>query len=561
MKNKKIYESIDSLYKVTVSGQEHIQTTEPRIYISNQVSIIDFRIIMNQLPENTYIIASQSFIDLYPTLNEFQENMIIIEMGSTRSLKKIFQLLKNGNNILIYPEGELSKMGTVMKLQDGASFFARKSGVALQPIVIEGTEQSPFSTFGTTGYTKTKHFPKVRVAIGEAFHLPRNLELSKIDRREADKELLTHHLNKTLLTLDNRENRNLWNDLLTSSERYDTKKKVIKTMDATLTYEDLFEEIGYQVATLRDKLISNEVGVLLPNSLVQMATVFSLFKLKKTPYLYPFDQAEKISSYYQLSPVKTLMTSHLFVRQLNLEDWLVEVGEQLQVIYIEDIRRVKRKFHFLKKRRYQSIEEDCELEVVFFRENKAGIKEGVVFTHGQLAAGSRQASLLVQRQVGDALYSLYPYSSILGFSFGMLFPLTYGLPFISKSFPVNANFGEMVYSLSPTILLSPKEILESILEKGDPKDLNFTSRIFTTDDCGEEFKNRFMKRFGKMLYVGYHIEEYSGYLSLNHPTLNDNGSEEKWMPGVRKHDADGFASPSRCQGYIKVHKNNTIKSF
>lgn len=561
MKNKKIYESIDSLYKVTVSGQEHIQTIEPRIYISNQVSIIDFRIILNQLPENTYIIASQNLIDLYPTLTEFQVNMIIIEMGSTRSLKKIFQLLKEGNNVLIYPEGELSKMGTVMKLQDGAPFFARKSRVALQPIVIEGTEQSPFSTYGTTGYTKTKHFPKVQVKIGKPFYLPENLALSKAELREVDKELLTRQLNETLLALDVREKRNLWNDLLNAKDRYGSKKKIIKMMEANLTYEDLLEEIGYQVSAFREKLISKEVGVLLPNSIFQMATVFALFKLRKTPYLYPFDQAESINAYYQLSPVKTLVTSRLFIQQLGLEDWVSELEEQLDILYIEDIQRTKRKFHFLTFKRHRMTEEEGELEVVFFRENKMGIKEGVVFTHSQLAYGSKQAALVVQRQIGDILYSLLPYSSTLGFSFGMLFPLLNGLPFISKSFPKNTNFGEMVYFLSPTILVSPKKPLEIILEKGDAKDLNFTDRIYTTEDCNQEFEDQFLKRFGKLLHVGHYTGEYSGFLSLRHPTLSINSSEENWMPGVKPHGIDGFETQSRCQGYIKVRKEKPLQDF
>jgi 1-acyl-sn-glycerol-3-phosphate acyltransferase len=56
-------------------------------------------------------------------------------------LRKTISLLKNGNAVLIFPEGTRSVDGTLGKARDGACFIAHRAGVPTIPVFHSGAER------------------------------------------------------------------------------------------------------------------------------------------------------------------------------------------------------------------------------------------------------------------------------------------------------------------------------------------------------------------------------------------------------------------------------------
>ena len=61
---------------------------------------------------------------------------------ATRSL---INAVRNGETLIIFPEGRLTVTGSLMKVYDGAGMIAEKSGRKVVPVRIEGLEASIFS--------------------------------------------------------------------------------------------------------------------------------------------------------------------------------------------------------------------------------------------------------------------------------------------------------------------------------------------------------------------------------------------------------------------------------
>lgn len=544
--NQSIYAGIDWLYKVTTAGEEHLDDTEPKIFISNQVSIADFRIVLNRLPKDTYVVASEEFIWQYPVMHKFQENMLIVKPGTSKSIKTILDVLKNGHSVLIYPEGSITKTGTLMAFQRGVSFFARKSNLRIQPIAIEGTERSPYSFHGKSGYTATKWLPNVKVTIGEAFSLPEETSKKRMEQMDLDNDFMYGKLNELLLSCHVREKRNLWNDLLKATEVYGKKKELIVEEDKhAYSYEDLIGAVQHLSKELGE-IQSRQVGVFLPESLTAIAALFSLFKELKDVVVLPVEKAEQQRQCMELSNLKTIVTTRKFVHYVGLEELYAELEQTIEVIYLDDSPQQKTR----RLKKVTPIEEGSEQLVVFFTKEQEQMK-GIVFTHDQLYAGVRQNGLTVGRQMDDLLLSLMPYFSTLGLTFGMLFPLLNGMPFIATYLPPAPSYSEAVYTLLPTMLLASKRNLEDIWRHGDGQHLNFTRCIFTPfDEVDEAFQMKWVKKYRSLVYEGYYNEQLSTFFSLNTNNQYRYNTMGRIMPGNQV-EGTALSSPAFSKGILE----------
>ena len=76
---------------------------------------------------------------LYPRLNAFP---IDRDHADLQSIRSILGKLKNGNRVLMFPEGTRSEGGQLQKAKAGIGMLVAKSGVPVQPLRIFGAYES-----------------------------------------------------------------------------------------------------------------------------------------------------------------------------------------------------------------------------------------------------------------------------------------------------------------------------------------------------------------------------------------------------------------------------------
>jgi 1-acyl-sn-glycerol-3-phosphate acyltransferase len=137
------------LAPATVRGLEHLQHIEgPVIFAANHASHVDTPLLLTNLPlefrhHTVVAAASDYFFDRTwkSVLWSFSLAAIPIERTKVnrRSADTAAELLADGWNLVIFPEGGRSPDGWTQPFRGGAAYLARRTGRPVVPVYLHGT--------------------------------------------------------------------------------------------------------------------------------------------------------------------------------------------------------------------------------------------------------------------------------------------------------------------------------------------------------------------------------------------------------------------------------------
>ncbi len=158
-----------ALIKVTVSGLENIPSGTAVIFTPNHQSFLDIFILLKILPLSFRFVIMRKLFRV-PVIGPFITQAGFISLDRKDRKKSILQihqvidLLKNNESFVIFPEGKLTKDGTIGEFGRGTSIIIQRSKKPVVPIAINGTfEAMP------KGAWRIKP-GKVTVIIGQPVH-------------------------------------------------------------------------------------------------------------------------------------------------------------------------------------------------------------------------------------------------------------------------------------------------------------------------------------------------------------------------------------------------------
>ena len=133
----------------TVRGREHLRHIEPpMIFVANHTSHIDTPLLLTTLPvelrhRTVVAAASDYFFDRTwkSVLWSLSLAAIPIERSrvNRRSADTAAELVEDGWNLVIFPEGGRSPDGWLQEFRGGAAYLARRTGRPVVPVHIDGT--------------------------------------------------------------------------------------------------------------------------------------------------------------------------------------------------------------------------------------------------------------------------------------------------------------------------------------------------------------------------------------------------------------------------------------
>jgi long-chain acyl-CoA synthetase len=135
-------------FRARLEGAEFLRTVQPPYIIApNHNSYIDGVVIYGMFPfeiiDRCYFVALVQMFGRLP-LSILQEIGRIILTGShdtaVRSMQYSYQVLSAGGVMCVFPEGQRSVDGNVAPAKKGIGLVAQRSGAALLPVCIEGTQ-------------------------------------------------------------------------------------------------------------------------------------------------------------------------------------------------------------------------------------------------------------------------------------------------------------------------------------------------------------------------------------------------------------------------------------
>ncbi|AZG71609.1 MFS transporter [Shewanella livingstonensis] len=163
------------MYRVTVTGREHIPLQGAGIIVSNHVSYVDALVIMGASTRPIRFVMDKSISEM-PLLKYVFRHAGVIPICSPKkcettylnAFEQIHQALANDELVCIFPEGKLTPDGEIGEFRPGIDKILQRDPVTVIPLALTGLWGSYFSHKGGHALTTLpkRFWSKVSVSIG-----------------------------------------------------------------------------------------------------------------------------------------------------------------------------------------------------------------------------------------------------------------------------------------------------------------------------------------------------------------------------------------------------------
>ena len=138
---------------ITVKGLEHYPPAGERaVVVPNHLSFADAPLLAAFLPGDLVFVVD-TFIATRRWVRPFLSMIRVFRVDPLNpyAVRRMIQTVKDGQRLVLFPEGRISQTGGLMKIYDGAGMIADKAAAKLVPVRIEGTQFS-HHCFGLAWY-------------------------------------------------------------------------------------------------------------------------------------------------------------------------------------------------------------------------------------------------------------------------------------------------------------------------------------------------------------------------------------------------------------------------
>ncbi len=550
-----------------LTGLDQLRFDGPAIILPNHVSFLDAVFLYAYLPANVCFVVNTAIAARIRFILRWFSH-VTIDPLNPYSLKTLVNVIRRGKPVVLFPEGRITTTGNFMKIYSGVGFVALKTGAALYPVILSGPQYSRFSRI--TDKVRSRWFPQVRIY----FDAPVRLEAGgsgsfKLKKREISDKILTLLQNAMFKAKQHgRQPVNLFNELLAAGRQYGRGKTIAEDIGGTVTYKKAL--IGsYVLGRKLAPLLANErqIGVLLPNSIGHLVTLFTLFYLNKTPAILNFSFGVQNSlDCVQVAGLNTIITSRLFVEKAKLEDYLRQLAAGMRIIFLEDVRatvgltdKLAGLLLYYSGKQAAAGGQD---RVILFTSGSESKPKGVVLNHAHISANIRQLSCVIDYTARDRMLNALPMFHSLGLTAGTLLPVLEGIEVYLYPTPLHYKIiPEIVYDRNVTLLLGTPTFLGGYARSAHHYDFYSLRYVLAGGEkLRDDIRRIWQEKFGIRLFEGYGTTEASPVLALNTPLFNRAGMAGKFLPGIewRLEPVEGIGEggnllvkgPNIMEGYL-----------
>lgn len=553
-------------FKTKVIGVEKLKFEGPTIILPNHVSFMDAFLIAPFLPTDTYFVVNT---DIAKKNKWFLKlvNHVTVDPLNPYSLKKLIHVIKEGKPVVIFPEGRVTVTGGIMKIYSGIALIASRTGATLYPVALLGPEYSKLSRI--TQKVKSQWFPQITIYFDDVLKLDIDPDKSfKRQKNGISDQILSRLISCKFLAKQHKDDcTNLFDKLLEESKIHGRKRVIARDIMGSISYKKMIIN-SYVLGGKFAQMFKEEknIGVLLPNSLAHLVTLFSLSFCGKAPAVMNFTSgiASNIDCGENAS-LKTILTSRTFVEKGKLQDFIGKLSEKFNVVYLEDVKKslsLGDKLGGLANYITNKAADNSNNKLILFTSGSESKPKGVVLNHSNIISNSNQISCIIDLTHADKLLNPLPMFHSFGLTAGTFFPIFNGVQIFLYPTPLHYKIiPEIAYDLGITVMLGTPTFLMGYAKNANTFDFYSMRYVIAGGEkLKDEVRNAWLNKFGIRIIEGYGTTEAAPVLSANSPIFNKPGTVGRLLPGIesRLEAVDGIEEggkllvkgPNIMDGYL-----------
>ncbi|CAA9251369.1 MAG: Long-chain-fatty-acid--CoA ligase [uncultured Chthoniobacterales bacterium] len=512
------------IYRVTKTGVEHLPTGG-FLLLPNHISFVDAIVLLLACPRKIRFIIDEAYYRhriLHPFL-KLGGCIPITPRKAKEAMRAAADRIRAGEIVCLFPEGQLSRSGSLLRLRRGYELIARQAEAPVVPVWLDELWGSIFSFKGGRFFTKWPQSLPYRVAV--AFGKP--LDADHADIATVREELLK--LGEACYTHRPVLRQHLAYACLRGLKRAPFGTAIIDGLDhSTLSRGKLLGVATALARHLRQRCPEPRIGVVLPPGKGGVVANLAVMLAGKIPVNLNFtSSSEAIRSAQSQAGLRTIISARPMAKKLENFPWTPEVLHLDEVLpamkpailawwlvsLVTPARLLAALLHVPRLG-------DRTEAILLFTSGSSGMPKGVPLTHRNIVGNVSQFSMMLSSRPDDLIVASLPFFHSFGCTVTLWYPLIEGVKIVTYPSPLEAaKIAALVEKYAATIMFGTPTFLRAYLRKAEPPQLRSLRLLITgAEKLQSDIAEAFEQRFGKPVYEGYGLTETSPVVSVNLPS-------------------------------------------
>ena len=457
---------------------------------------------------------------------------------SKETVRFAAEAIRSGEIICIFPEGELSRNGTLLRLKRGYELIARMADCPVVPVWMDRLWGSIFSFKGGKYFFKIpRQIPyPVTVAFGKPLS-PEKAGISAVRQGFLELSDLCFQRRPQLRG-------HLGYECLKGLKKHPSDVAVIDGLDHSSLSRGSLLAAGIALSQfIRKECPLPRVAIVIPPGKAALIANLALLLADKVPVNLNFTAGrDSIESSISLAGLQDCFTAHAVKKRLADFPW------PERTLYLDDLLPPMKSriiawriaVALLPARLLALLagvprKGDHREALLLFTSGSSGAPKGVALSHRNLIANVQQFSFLLGFERGESVLGSLPFFHSFGATVTILFPMMETIRVVTYPNPLDiSKLASLIERYKISLTVTTPTFLRGYLRKAEPSQLASLKLLVTgAEKLPPDLQKTFEAQFQMKVLQGYGLTETSPVVSFNLPDVPNSRPGDTFQPSNR----------------------------